>query len=146
MAPPREKMPEGHFSQPKLNPPPTVDPLVEEEIIWQYENQTGCDLRIVQWITITPSDGREDISYGLPIILNDLGSGKLDVADIRAMGFAGGGSIILASMSVYVNGASQPLEILANQNRRINTGQPAPCDCIHIIADYNAGIIRFLPC
>jgi hypothetical protein len=146
MAPPRENVPEGHFSQPPLDVPWEIEPWVEEGIIWQYENATGCDLRVVQWVTIVPADGRPEPTYGITIPFDAAGHGALDVRDIRAMGFSGGGIINLASMAVYVNGSSQPIEILAGENRRFVTPFPKPCDCIHIIADYSARIIRFLPC
>jgi hypothetical protein len=146
MAPPRENVPEGHFSQPPLGEPWEIDPLEEEGLIWQYENSTGCDLRIVQWITVVPTDGRPEPTYGITIPLNAAGQGTLDLRDIRNQGFSGGGIINRASMAVYVNGSSQPIDVLAGESRRFKTPFPWPCDCIHIIADYRARIIRFLPC
>jgi hypothetical protein len=145
MTPPREKVPEGHFSQPPLDDPIVVDPLVEEEVVWQYNNSTGCDLRVVQWITVVPSDGRPEATYAITIPLQD-GAGVFDIRDLRAQGFQGGGLITLASMAIYVNGSSQPIEVLAGETRRFWTPYPHPCDCILVIADYARRTISFLPC
>lgn len=146
MVPPRENVPPGHFEQPPLDEPWEFDSLSQGEPIWSYENLTDCNLHVEQWLSIMPEGGQFEITYDFGINLPGGSSGSLNLSSIRAMGFQGSGAITRASMAVYINGISQPVYVLAGENKRIQTQMPDPCDCIHIIADYMARTIRFLPC